>query len=71
MFLTPEEAKKVWCPMYRGSAYHRYETYGCNCISKECSMWRWSWSDPNHFDFHSSVGYCGLARRPYATGDDK
>lgn len=56
---TPEEAKLLWCPMYRHVAIPR--EIGCNgggggggshylpdrCQADQCAMWRWDYSMQN------------------------
>lgn len=68
MLMTPEEAKKKWCPHARfiiqpdGFHYdnrpHHERMDGLNgfCLGPDCAAWRWR----NELESH---GYCGIAGR--------
>lgn len=70
---TPEQAKKLWCPMVHGRAAD--DPIRCLCLADKCAMWRWGTfiapppdaesgklvAGVNH---RASWGYCGIAGRP-------
>jgi hypothetical protein len=72
MYLTEEEAREKWCPVYgRGigtvenEAGRTLGTYNdeLNCIASECMMWRWK--ELEGVVAFSKYGYCGLAGKPW------
>lgn len=59
MRVTPEDAKKKFCPMARiAGDMNRWllknKEHYAPCLGSECMMWQW---DPEN----CSVGFCGLA----------
>jgi hypothetical protein len=72
--MTTEDARTKWCPMVRVTALREGcatgattnqidESYtSCQCISKDCMMWRWT--DPTYTWTPTSEGYCGLGGVP-------
>lgn len=78
--MTEEEAKNMWCPMYRqpvsGSRSNRgfggpFSGDEPRCVGSMCMMWRWHTKlkhDGSKFDTYITIpgntGYCGLAGKP-------
>lgn len=76
--MTPEEAKKKWCPFVRVMHTERDFSNGnlvmvaasinrglgdsCNCLGNGCACWTTEMLKDKHGVFHNLSGRCGLIK---------